>query len=246
MITRGAGLALLLAAASAAAQTPTAVILGVVADTNLRAVGGADVSFAGSGVHVSTDSLGRFRVVRVPAGRFLMIARGIGYRPATSAVDVADGDTLRLAFTLEPATAQELATVLITERKLSNKLMEFDQRRRLGFGEFFTQADIEKINPIGMADVLRRTKAVRINGDRAHSARETGPCPMAIYIDGIPIGTEVLTYLPSPNEIAAIEVYAGSASIPVWLPKPPVNPRGQSLSAQLGCGAILLWTRDGS
>jgi hypothetical protein len=168
--------------------------------------------------------------------------------------------------TLEPAAAQELATVLITERKRSNRLMEFDQRRQLGFGEFFTQLDIEKMNAVGIGDVLRRTKSVRLRSDTAHSAREVFSCPMALYIDGIPIGSEGLRFLPSPNEFAAIEVYAGSATIPIWLPKPPVSRNapvaktgtkagpstGQvsidsdRTSGQLGCGAILFWTKDGS
>jgi hypothetical protein len=253
-------------AAPLAAQTTraTAVILGTVADTGLRAIGGANVSFAGTSLRVSADSSGRFQIVHVPAGRFVMIARNIGYRPTTSLVDVRDGDTLRLAFTLEPTTAQELATVVVTERQLSMKLREFEDRRKLGFGEFFTTADLEKMNAVGISDVLRRTKSVRIRNDTAHSAREVGPCPLAIYIDGIPIGSEKLDYLPSPNEMAAVEVYSG-ANVPVWVPKPPVSisaPRARTgarntgssgasidsdrTSAQLGCGAILFWTKDGS
>lgn len=255
-------------AAPLSAQTPraTAVILGTVADTALRPVAGANVSFVGTPLRVTVDSSGRFQINHIPAGRFVMIARNIGYRPATSLVDIRDGDTLRLAFALEPATAQELATVVVTERQLSTRLKEFDERRRLGFGEFFTRADLEKINAVGIVDVLRRTKSVRIRNGKAHSAREIGPCPLAIYIDGIPIGSEPLAYMPSPNEFAGIEVYSG-ATVPVWLPKPPVStgaPRAVTgvknsgissgtptidsdrVSAQLGCGAILFWTRDGS
>jgi hypothetical protein len=221
-------------------------ILGIVADTNLRPVVGADVSFAGSSVHATTDSLGRFRVVHVPAGQFLLIARAIGYRPTTSPVDIMDGDTLRLAFTLEPATAQELATVVVTERTLSKRLQDVEERRKLGFGEFFTRADIEKANAVGIADILRRAKSVRISpgGNSALSAREVisplmAPCYMAIYLDGIALGAERLDYLPSPKDIAAIEVYAGSSTLPVWLPRGPLGTR-------VGCGAILVWTRDGS
>jgi hypothetical protein len=239
----------LYAAAIAEAQTnhrALGTILGVVADSSLRPVAGADVSLAGSSVRVATDSLGRFRVVNVPPGRFLMIARSIGYRPATSPVDIASDDTLRLAFTLEPATAHELATVVVTERSLSAKLQEFEQRRKLGFGEFFTQADIEKINGLHVGDIVRRAKSVRLSpdGTKAMSAREPGnnlrpPCPMAIYLDGIPLGSEPLHYLASPKNIAAIEIYGGAATLPVRLPRGP-------LGTNVGCGAILIWTRDGS
>src|SRR3954465_8967584 len=108
---------LVLAAPLAAQQArATAVIFGTVADTGLRGIGGASVSFAGTELRVAADSSGRFHIIHVPAGRSVMIARNIGYRPATSLVDVHPGDTLRLAFTLEQTTAQELATVVITER----------------------------------------------------------------------------------------------------------------------------------
>jgi hypothetical protein len=221
-------------------------IVGMVADTSLRALVGAEVSFVGSGVRVSTDSLGRFRVVNVPPGRFLMIARSIGYRPTTSPVDIASSDTLRLAFTLEPATVQELATVVVTERSLSARLQAFEERRKLGFGEFFTQADIEKINGLHVGDIVRRAKSVRLSADgtKAMSAREPAnalkpPCFTSIYLDGVPLGNEPLNYLPSPKDIAAIEVYGGAATLPVWLPRGP-------LGTNVGCGAILVWTRDGS
>jgi hypothetical protein len=234
----------LLSASVAGAQASDrarGVIIGVVADSSLRPIVGAAVSFAGSSVRVATDSLGRFRVVNVPPGRFLMIARSIGYRPATSPVDIAEHDTLRLAFTLEPATAQELATVVITERTLSKRLQEFEERRKLGFGEFFTRADIEKVNGVKIGDVLRRSKAARVDnsGNGVISAREFLPCPMAIYVDGIHFSNGRISDLPSPNEVAAIEVYAGSATVPIWLS------RGQ-IGTKVGCGAILVWTRDGS
>jgi hypothetical protein len=233
----------LIAAAGAHAQTARGTIIGTVVDTSLRPLAGVDVSVAGTNLHVATDSLGRFQIVRLPAGRFTLIARSIGHRPTSSAIDVELGDTLRLALSLEPANAQELAAVVVTERTLSKRLQEFEDRRKNGHGEFFTRADIEKINGTTMADVVRRAKSVRISWDgiTALSARETikSVCPMAIYLDGVPLGSERLDYLPAPNLIAAVEVYPGSASLPAWLPRGPLGTR-------VGCGAILVWTRDGS
>ena len=228
------------------AERRRGTIVGVVADTSLRALTGADVSLAGTNVRVTTESLGRFRIVRVPIGQFTLLARSIGHRPAANAVDVDAGDTLRLTVTLEPTDAHELSTVVITERSLSAKLREFEERRKQGLGEFFTQADIEKIDGLHVGDIIRRAKSVRLSpdGTKAMSAREPGnslrpPCLTSIYLDGIPLGNEPLNYLPSPKNIAAIEVYAGAASLPVWLPRGP-------LGTKVGCGAILVWTRDGS
>jgi len=217
---------------------PGGVIIGVVADSDLHPIPLADVSIGGSSVRVTADSAGRFRITNVPAGRFVLIARRIGFEPGISAVDVAERDTLWLSFTLDPAV-RELPTMVVTERTLSARLTEFDQRRKLGFGQFFTRDDIDKINPIQVVDILRRATSVRISpgGQNAMSARYG--CPMSIYLDGVPVGGIRLDYLPPPNEIAAIEVYAGAATTPAWVPK---GPFGMDQS----CGAILFWTKDGS
>jgi hypothetical protein len=224
--------------AQPASRRASGVIIGIVEDSSARPLSGADVSFAGYRLQTATDSLGRFRFVNVPSGRFTMVVRGIGYRPAVNDVHVRDGDTLRLSFSLEQ-TPKELATVLVTERTLSPKLREFEERRKLGFGQFFTRADIEKINPIGIADILRRAIAVRLSPDADAAGSSRYGCLMPIYVDGVALGSNKLSDLPSPNEIAGVEVYAGTATTPVWLPKGP-------LGTHAGCGAILLWTRDGS
>jgi hypothetical protein len=242
---RGSLLAIAAVAAMATAQTDrpraSGVIVGTVADTNLYPIPLADVSIGGSSVHVTADTLGRFRITNMPTGRFVLIARRIGFQPGVSAIDVAERDTLWLAFTLEPA-AQELAAVVVTERTLSWKLEQFNQRRKLGFGQFFTRGDIDTINPIQVVDILRRATAVRIGpgGQTALSARYG--CPMPIYLDGISLPPGIasrLDYLPPPNEMAAVEVYAGAATVPAWLPKPPAG-------SPESCGAILFWTKDGS
>jgi hypothetical protein len=229
----------LAAVASAQSERPrgSSVIIGIVADTDLHPIPLADVSIGGSSVHVTADSAGRFRITNLPTGRFVLIARRIGFQPGVSAIDIAERDTLWLAFTLD-AAAQELAAVVVTERTLSWKLEQFKQRRKLGFGQFFTRADIDKINPIQVVDILRRAMAVRISsgGQTALSARYG--CIMPVYLDGIPVPEVRLDYLPPPNEMAAVEVYAGAATMPVWLP----TPAGSGKS----CGAILFWTKDGS
>ena len=238
-----AALALWMTASLGNAQTrpaASAVILGTIGDSALHPIPSADVAFAGSRVRVASDSLGRFRVIRVPAGQHVLIVRALGYLPATSLLDVADADTLRLAFTLEPVV-HEIAGVTVTDRKLSPKLQDFDARRKLGFGEFFTQAVIEAMNPLAIGDVLRRAKSVKLSpsGKGVLSAREFIACPSALYLDGIPVAANSLDYMPSPREIAAIEVYGGAATLPLWLPQ-------ESAGTKKGCGAVLVWTRDGS
>jgi hypothetical protein len=81
--------------------------------------------------------------------------------------------------------------------------------------------------------------AIRIGPGGQNALSSRYDCPMPIVLDGIPVGAMRLDFLPPPSEIAAIEVYAGVATVPTWVPR---GPRG----AQENCGAILIWTRDGS
>jgi hypothetical protein len=234
------------ASAQPASSRAAGAILGIVEDVTARPIAGAAVSFGGYQLRATTDSLGRFRFVNVPPGRFMMIVRGIGFRPAVNEIGVRSNDTLRLTFSLQPTT-QEMPTVLVRERTLSPRLQEFEDRRKRGLGgEFFNRAEIEAMRAIHVGDVLRRTKSVKVKendlGAVALSAREFPPekCPLSIYVDDVPLGSVNLKDLPSPNLIAAIEVYGGSATLPIWLPNGPMGP------GRKGCGAILIWTRDGS
>ena len=76
------------------------VITGTVTDTNLRAISGADVMVVGTNSRLTADADGRFTILEVPPGEFLIWVRRLGYRPVSSVVHVEPGDSLRLAFLL--------------------------------------------------------------------------------------------------------------------------------------------------
>ena len=70
-------------------------------------------------------------------------------------------------------------------------------------------------------------------------------CPFQFFIDGIliPPPRWVDHELPSPKEIAGIEVYANSATVPLQY-----KTFGGNAAFNYGggfCGVILLWTRGG-
>ena len=240
--------ALLLARVGAGQSAPAAaghgVITGTVTDTSLRAIAGVDIQVIGTESRLTADASGRFSILQVPPGEFLIWVRKLGYRPVSSLVHVEQGDTLRLAFTLEP-TLTELNTVTVTEKARSPRMRDFDERRKAGFGEFLDQAQIEKLNFASMDAVIHTFKAVSFRSSfTAVSSRSPIPnCVMEVYIDGIPRGAW-LTDLPTPKEVAGVEVYAGPASTPLWLPQGGRN--GFGPPANKSCGVILIWTRDGS
>ena len=234
-----------------AAARATGVIDGAVADTALRPIAFAEVVILRTEIRMQTNAAGRFRFVDVPPGQYILIVRRIGFRPTSSIVQVGARDTLRLSFTLEPALPQ-LDTVIVSERRQSLRMLEFEERRRQGVGFFLTQEQIEKRNLPVAADYLRLAPSIALAPSPnpsgiselvAISRREGGSlfgdganaCAMQIVIDGVPMPPRFpLELLPTPREIAGIEVYNGPATVPA---------KFNGLDRR--CGMVLVWTRDG-
>ncbi|MFI5281253.1 MAG: TonB-dependent receptor plug domain-containing protein, partial [Gemmatimonadales bacterium] len=169
---------------------------------------------------------------------YVLVVRRLGFAPSSSVLQVAGGDTLRMSFALE-RIVNALDTVVVAEKQLSPRLTEFEDRRKAGFGHFVTQAEIDKRNPVYTADLLRVMPSVNVvsparGGHVAVNFR--GRCAFKIFLDGIVFPSTNLDDLPSPRELAGIEVYSGPSTIPFQY---------KSISGST-CGVILVWTRDGS
>lgn len=235
------------AADTTRAKRALGVIDGVVSDTSLVPIQGAQISILRTSLRLGTGPNGRFRIVDVPPGQYLVIVRRLGYRPTSAIVQVPLSDTLRLSYTLEPLTTT-LDPVLVTEKRQSLRLMEFENRRKLGFGQFLTQQEIEQRNSVFATELFRRFLSVNVATSNtkttpeyyALSRREggnptLGACPMQVVLDNVRLPTPFnLDLLPSPRELAGIEVYSGSGTIPP-----------QFGGFNRGCGVIVVWTRDG-
>ncbi len=213
------------------------VIDGLVTDTSLASLAGATVSILGSGVRVVTGTNGRFQVLALPPGSYVLVVHRLGYTPLSSTVQVADRDTMHLSFSLEPVAAS-LDTVEVAARGPSMRLSEFDEHRKHGGGQFMTGAEIERRNSVMTFDLLRSFTAVTLRGGILANLRAgaASTCPFQYFLDGVSIPTPKEPELPSPKELGGIEVYATSAQIPI---------RYRTVSGGGFCGVILLWTRDG-
>jgi len=221
---------------------------GIVSDTGLAPLQAAFVSILGTKIRVATGPSGRFRITKIPVGQYLIIVKRAGYRPASAVVDVPESDTLRLSYALERVNSTTLETVVVSEKAPSIRMAEFEARRRLGLGEFMTGAEIAERNSVFPTELFRKFRSVNVAPSRttsitqyfALSRREganpsLGACPMQVYLDQVPLPSPFnLDLLPSPKEIGAIEVYAGSSTIPP-----------QFSGMNRGCGVILVWTKDG-
>lgn len=242
-------------AAQGATRKPTpmagiGVIDGIVTDTLLRPLGAADVSVVGVGARVVTEESGRFRFLQVPAGQYLLVVRRIGFAPTSGIIEVPASDTLRLSYTLA-RTTNLLDTIKVKETRISMRMLEFEQRRRAGIGQFITQEQIEKRGSMQTADYLRTLSGIDVStltndqfaGKVALSRREggsvlgegTGGCAMQVILDGIVMPRNFnLDLLPPPKQISGIEVYKGAATVPP-----------QFGGADRRCGMLIFWTREG-
>lgn len=235
-------------------QRATGTIDGFVGDSALNPLLSAEVKILSTNVRVNTGPNGRFRIARVPAGRYVVVVRRAGYSPTSAVIDVPASDTLRLAYELRRSTTT-LAPAVITAAATSRRNMEFEQRRSAGVGEFMSEADIRKRNSVYTTELMRRFTTVNVSPSSTNyhggmpdyyalSRREAGSlnsaqqnyCPMAVFVDNIPMPTPFnLDLLPSPRNLMGIEVYNGAATIPP-----------QFSGMNRGCGVILIWTKDGN
>jgi len=237
-----------------------AVIDGIVIDSTATPLRGADIALVSPPIHVGTGENGRFQIVALVPGNYVLIGRRLGYRPALASVRLGAGDTLRLSITLEPLVA-ELDPMTVVAKSIPTRMAEFEERRSRGDGHFITSDDIERRNSTYATELLRNIPGIlvrpagtpgrsryfatssrmpylprkspnRVLGDTLLTA-----CWTQVMIDGVLMSTPYdLDMLPSPRDIAGIEVYAGPATLPAAF-------QGV-LSAT--CGVIIVWTKVGS
>ena len=250
------------ASAGAQAAPRASIIDAVVTDTALVPMAGVSVVLVGTSVRLSTGVNGRFVIQAVPAGSFQLALQKLGYRSVTSVVDLGDADTLRLTFMLEGGRSSQLAGVNVTEKGRSMRLAAFDERRERGGGQFMVAEEIEKRNTPFATELFRTFKGLNVkpypdgaggvvyyamnprSGSRdlyipqrkMNTEQTLIGCPMEVYVDGIIMPTPFnLDHLPPPSNIAGVEIYSGPAGIPL-----------KYGGADRRCGAILVWTKDGT
>ena len=141
---RGVVVLLFASAFPTAAESQGSIAGRVLTDSTRTPVPAAELIIAGTTRSVLTDSSGRFVLREVPAGRRLLIARALGFRPDTSEIELFDDESLsREIFLKRRITTLGEVSVRDTAPKLMPaKLTEFDERRRAGTGGRFLDSTI--------------------------------------------------------------------------------------------------------
>ena len=253
--------ALLLLAASGArltSQAPAATlaayrhrVLGVFDGQSGEPLEGATVTDVMSGTFALTTRTGTVALSYLPDGGSLVRIQKLGYQAQTLMVAISPADTVPMTIVLVPLTPT-LPTVVTRDsapKYIGPGLQSFEERRRLGFGHFITEDALRKKHDNHrMTQVVQEFPSVRVicppKGQRlgecfAVNTRPAtkrallgGLCEIDVYIDGI-IATDNDLQKLEANEFAAVEYYAGGATIPVQY-----NRTGSS------CGVMLFWTRE--
>lgn len=130
-----------------------------------------------------------------------------------------------------------------TARDRTLEAQGFYRRSATGNGTFFDRPAIDSLRPHGVDDLLRRIPAVRFRYDdlgrrfpylRDALPPDAEPCYPLVFVDGLQIqgAGGFVEGLVSHHDLAGMEVYAGSATVPARFAR-----RGHR------CGVIVFWTR---
>lgn len=238
-------------AQTAARRSAGGVIDGLVTDSALAPLNGAAVTILQTTLRVETGESGRFRIVRIPAGSYLLTVRHLGFAPVASVVTVEPDDTLRLSFMLQPSIPVLDAAVARADQRAS-RLDGFDERRRheLG-GRYITRAEIDAQSPVQTSDLMRRimglhmedslgvlvpvsSRGLKIVHDPT-GGLATAQCVMRIAVNGFLREPDFAMNSIPPTDIDGIEIYPGPADVP---------PEYNGANADSFCGLIIIWTRS--
>lgn len=197
----------------------------------------AEVTVDPLGLKGTTDYFGDARFTGLRKGRYTVHARRMGFAPLAAEVQVSGRDSLEVTL-LMASTVHQLAEVTVDATVPSPFLKEFEERRRLGKGQYITDSELRAAFPSPLANILSsRLLGVRAAGSstgafRAYSDRGTGACYISVYWNGVRIANARNPEVDIPTSfIGGIEFY-NPGTIPVQYQDPGS-----------GCGVLLLWPR---
>jgi hypothetical protein len=232
-------------AAPVVAQAQTTTLVGLIRDSTGHGIPGVEVWLRNSDLYTHTNDAGGFRIANSPVGAVKVTVRRMGFEATTVDLMLRAGQTDSLVVALS-VIAANLPGMLVEDEAMTRSkrlLSGFWERRSRGFGHFYTREDIERREAHDFADIVRMTPSVSIvnvNGRKvirfSRSPGVRGDCPPQYWVDGMRIENASPDEFP-PMDVEAIELYAGSATIP-----PQFAPRIQTMRTQT-CGAVVIWTR---
>lgn len=215
---------------------PSATVRGTVRELRGAPLADAVVKLVSSDSSVRTDAQGNFELRNVPAGTQQLEIKKIGWSTSQHWVQLRSSQATEARITLQ--TAQALAAVdVVADRIARRDRLEYDERRKAGFGYAIEAADIaNRVDMLGVLQTLQSAKVTRRNGiiviePTVATMKSGNSCPEAVttWIDGARTSLAEASAL-DPSVIRAIE----------WFPRVTTAP---AKYVGLGsCPVILFWT----
>lgn len=235
-------------AVCAAVQLPaqaTGSLAGKITAPDGSPIAHARIAIGGTALEAVAALDGAFRIHGVPPRGQTLNVRMLGYAPRAVVVDIVAGDTLHIDVVLMPRVLPLDTVETISDVAVSPGMRGFEQRRQRGPGVFFTRDQIHRMQPRVLTDVLRRVPGLQVRpvrgglGNNVSVQARGSECPMLFFMNGstfpLPADQPINDFV-SPEEVIALEVYAGSSEIPAQFNMSRFNSR---------CGVIVVWTRYG-
>ncbi len=244
----GAAIAVSLAAQPVAAQQAAVRIHGTVRHQKSKELlSGAEVRVVGTDRTLHTGADGAFEFADLAPGKFVIEARLIGFQPVRASFELAGGQNREIGFVMAPFATPLPEVKVAANPAMTGQMAEFYRRRAEGHGHYITRADLERLHPMLLSDVLDQVPGVRIECHDRRCWVDMGrvqpsligdpKCHVQYFVDGVRYGTsaeEVDINSFKPDDIEGIEVYRGMAGVPA-----------RYTGRDVRCGVVLIWIRIG-
>lgn len=227
---------------AAMSQRPDSITLEIIVSAvDGRPLEDAEVNLRELGITALTDSTGRLKLLRLPAGKMHIAVTLLGFRTETSVVHLRPGQVHVEQFSLEDqAIPVEGINVTVDDHSAQlDVLRGFYERRERGIGYFMTRAEIEESGTSDLTNLLHMVPGLRTSPSqfgqtrmRATRTPVTSQCRIKVYIDGMRYrNPSDVAGIPT-GDIEALEVYRGRSELPA-----------QFADLDTNCGAVVIWTR---
>jgi hypothetical protein len=251
------GMLALLAAPSRAQQRAAQLLVHVRSGVANAPLADAEVVIDQGSLVGVTGPDGTFQASGLTSGEHHVRVRYLGFRTGEAVVHLERGGVGETTVVLRVEPIMLDSVKVVTYRStLAYDMRAFNERKRRGNGYFITRADIERVKPHVLSDLLRMVPGMRFDCDSFLNDCEAGMrsaapsgvltirqgnilgpmrtegCPIQYYVDG--------HYEPHPNvndlnptDIQGLEVYVHGEQAPAQY----------SLRKNARCGVVLIWLR---
>ena len=251
-------LALAVALAPARAQRASTLVVDVADEQTGTPLVGARVRVPELARFARAKTRGVATLPRIPEGVFQVEARFLGYEPIAAPALFKGDDTVEVVLLMRRAT-QAMDTIHVRGERVAARLEQFELRRKLGFGHFLTQSQLDEDEGRQLVNVLSsRLPGIQIVWDVVNNENVVTsmrgatdlvgePCRVVVVIDGIPTLDPDVDAI-QPTDLAGIEFY-DAANVPAELRVSTMGlggggaNSGEPKGASAACGVLALWTR---